>query len=740
VLAAHPYKIGDLILPGYRLVRQLGKGGFGEVWKATAPGGMSVAIKVIANLGRREGAREYRALQTVRDIRHAHIVPLFGVWLKTSDGRILDEREATDAERRILSTQDQSRRETVDVGSRAALENLELVLAMGLGEGTLYDRFKRTTAPGGPGLEVGQLLTWMRQAALAIDHFNRGRRVSDEPGAAVQHCDIKPQNMLLVGDVVQVCDFGLARVQGEVRATQNNLLSIAYAAPEMTVRPFDPSPTTDQYSLAVTYHELRTGRLPYQGQGGADSVEMSALEILKAKSEGTIEVQGLPAAETRVLRRALAREPESRFSSCAEFIDALEMAVERDATPEPPQPARPATHAASWPRMASLAGGLLLAAGLGVYLILPGRKADQSDKPSEAIANVTPDAPTQASAPPPPEPVVVAPEPSPPPDPAPAPVTAPSPPQWLAASQEIEDVVAAAATQPAQVDEAVRRFDSAAAEFPADVRTRLARDLATALVDRAAARLREVDRTSPADPTTAAEVLDRSSIDARAAIRLDPNRWQAHDLAGRCDALRGRYADATRAYTEAIESFEKGPGSAAERLEIIARRGFALLKQKRFAEAAEDYLVFRAGDRKLAANLWDIQQAAAEAGDIPAATIVLERLENLLARSPAGAFDGPAGWEVRNTLAWYLACGPGADTASGTRAVGLATRAMEEVGAAERGQVLDSLATAHARAGDFEAAIRAVDEASEVTTDPALLDELKRRKAAFTAGEPWREP
>jgi len=286
----------------------------------------------------------------------------------------------------------------------------------------------------------------------------------------------------------------------------------------------------------------------------------------------------------------------------------------------------------------------------------------------------------------------------------------------------------------------VRRFDSAAAEFPADVRTRLAQGLATALVDRAAARLREVDRASPGDPTAAAEVLDRSSIDARTAIRLDPNRWQAHDLAGRCDALRGRYADATRAYTEALEGFDKGPGSAAERLEIIARRGFALLKQKRFAEAAEDYLVFRAGDRKLAANLWDIQQAAAEAGDIPAATIVLDRLENLLAQSPAGAFDGPAGWEVRNTLAWYLACGPAADTASGTRAVGLATRALDEVGAAERGQVLDSLATAHARAGDFEAAIRVIDEASEVTTDPALLDDLKRRKAAFTAGEPWREP
>ena len=73
-----PYAIGDPILPGYRLVKLLGRGGFGEVWQADAPGGMSVAIKVLVNVGRREGTREYRALQTVKNIRHAHMVPVFG--------------------------------------------------------------------------------------------------------------------------------------------------------------------------------------------------------------------------------------------------------------------------------------------------------------------------------------------------------------------------------------------------------------------------------------------------------------------------------------------------------------------------------------------------------------------------------------------------------------------------------------------------------------------------------------
>ena len=99
--ASFPYHPGDAILPGYRLVKRLGRGGFGEVWKATAPGGMTVAIKVLANLDRREGGREYRALQTIKNIHHAHIVPLFGVWLKSSDGRVLDDAELAAAEQRI---------------------------------------------------------------------------------------------------------------------------------------------------------------------------------------------------------------------------------------------------------------------------------------------------------------------------------------------------------------------------------------------------------------------------------------------------------------------------------------------------------------------------------------------------------------------------------------------------------------------------------------------------------------
>ncbi|MEI7863366.1 MAG: protein kinase, partial [Planctomycetota bacterium] len=152
-----------------------------------------------------------------------------------------------------------------------------------------------------------------------LDHFNSGQRRSRENITAVQHCDIKPQNMLLVGDVVQVCDFGLARAQGEVRATSNTMASLAYAAPEMVRPPHDPSPTTDQYSLALSYIELRTGRLPY--------TELSPLTIMRAKVDGTIDLSDVPPIEAKVLARALQIDPTQRWPSCVDFAKALRAAA-----------------------------------------------------------------------------------------------------------------------------------------------------------------------------------------------------------------------------------------------------------------------------------------------------------------------------------------------------------------------------------------------------------------------------
>lgn len=376
-IATFPYHPGETILPGYRLEKRLGSGGFGEVWRATAPGGMGVAIKILANLGRAQGGREYRALQTIKNIRHAHIVPIFGVWLKSGDGRVLGEAELVEAERRLLASRgtgweaERGLASTVDAAEAAGvsdtLESLELIIAMGLGDQTLHDRLREQLRQGEPGIPFGPLVDWMHQAALALDHFNSGGRRSGENLTAVQHCDIKPANMLLVGDAVQVCDFGLARAQGEVRATSNTMASIAYAAPEMVSGRYEPSPATDQYSLALSYVELRTGRLPYP--------ELAAAAIIKAKLDGAIELSGLPDAEARVVARALSVDPAKRWPNCVEFVRAVRGAATPSATPRPRN---------RGPAIAAIAIAGLAVAGAGGYAAYhglfppPTREAAQS--------------------------------------------------------------------------------------------------------------------------------------------------------------------------------------------------------------------------------------------------------------------------------------------------------------------------------------------------------------------------
>ena len=201
----------------------------------------------------------------------------------------------------------------------AGSQAVELIIAMGLGDVSLYDRLQQCRAAGERGLPAEELLHYMDGAAAAIDYLNRPIHDLGSGPVAIQHCDIKPHNIMIVGGAAQLCDFGLARAIGSVRMTTAMAATIAYAAPEC-LQTGKPSAASDQYSLAMTYYELRTGQLPYQ--------DATYGVVMSAVMQGELDLSAASKAEQSVLRRATSLDPASRFPSASEMVRCLKAACE----------------------------------------------------------------------------------------------------------------------------------------------------------------------------------------------------------------------------------------------------------------------------------------------------------------------------------------------------------------------------------------------------------------------------
>ena len=207
---AHSYTQGDEPVPGsgYRLTSFLGRGGFGEVWKATAPGGAEAALKII-RLGGLEGRKEFRALQLVKRVRHPNLVPIIAFWLKGKDGSILDDAVTGQDYMSVDEPPSAPLRATMvappDVGRPQAAE---LILAMGLGDLSLFDRLDQCRAQGLDGIPPDELHRYMEDVAEAIDFLNSPLHDLGSGPAAIQHCDIKPHNLMIVGGAAKFAISG----------------------------------------------------------------------------------------------------------------------------------------------------------------------------------------------------------------------------------------------------------------------------------------------------------------------------------------------------------------------------------------------------------------------------------------------------------------------------------------------------------------------------------------------------
>ena len=344
-LASIMYQPGEEAVPGFRLVRRLGSGNFGEVWQAAAPGGTQIALKFMSL--DEKGLREFRSLKLVKRVRHPNLVPIMAYWVKDADGNILEDAESEEEVRHSDKVS-----ETLVAADLRHLNReprsgpTELIVAMGLGDKSLYDRLVECQDEGKPSIPADELLAYMHATASALDYLNHPVHDPRWGRAAIQHRDVKPQNVLIVGGAAQVCDYGLARALDDTRGTCS--LSPAYAAPES----FDGKvcAQTDQYSLAVTYVELRTGNLPFH--------DTSLMGILKAHRTGDLDLTKLTGPEQAVIKRATAANPDHRYPSCQAMVAALQ-----DAMSQRPEPARRATWI--W-----VAASLLIAVPAALFAVL----------------------------------------------------------------------------------------------------------------------------------------------------------------------------------------------------------------------------------------------------------------------------------------------------------------------------------------------------------------------------------
>ena len=314
---------GQELIPGYRFVRRLGEGSFGEVWESTSPGGTKKALKIVDLSASTNGLREYRGIERVKHITHANLLETQAIWLLDKEGRILSEDEIA-----LFETPTGSMADTL-TAEQLLSEPALLIVAMSLCEGNLQDRLKECFDETGQGIPVNELLSYMEQAARGIDHLNKPIHDLGEGPVAIQHCDIKPENMMLSGDSVLVGDFGIAKVLGDQYKQTQFIGTLYYLSPEM-IEDKTPSVSTDQYSLACSYFRLRTGRLPFRS-------ETSVRDIVNSHCTGKLDLHRIEGNRERaVIRRATSLDPAKRFSSNRAMVEALRNAIEEDSRPKEP--------------------------------------------------------------------------------------------------------------------------------------------------------------------------------------------------------------------------------------------------------------------------------------------------------------------------------------------------------------------------------------------------------------------
>jgi serine/threonine-protein kinase len=266
---------GKDLCPGYKLKRLVGKGGYGSVWEAQTPDGTCVALKFLQCQNSNAAAEEIKAIQNVKKLHHPGLIRIKEVWCHKG----------------------------------------YVIVTMPLADGSLLDLYETCQGEYNTAMIPEDIVPIVLQVADALDFLNSRLHLIDGVRVAIQHCDVKPSNVLLFGETATLCDYGLASLTTSAMKMHRPTGTLDYAAPEIFQGRL--SDHTDQFALAVTYCHLRGG-LPFK-----DTPKTFQFGYTRQPPELSM----LTDAEKPIVAKALSNVPQDRWPSCKDFVSQIKKAT-----------------------------------------------------------------------------------------------------------------------------------------------------------------------------------------------------------------------------------------------------------------------------------------------------------------------------------------------------------------------------------------------------------------------------
>ena len=310
----------SVVVPGYEIVRELGRGGMGVVYQARQTKlNRLVALKMIlagGHAGAADLARFHTEAEAIARLRHPNIVQVY------------------------------------EVGEHEGKPYFSLEFC---GGGSLEKKLNGTPLPP-------------KEAASLLETLARAMQAAHEQ--KVIHRDLKPANVLLAEDgTPKITDFGLAKKLDEAGQTQSGAImgTPSYMAPEQAGgKSGDIGRACDVYALGSILYECLTGRPPFKAATALDT-------ILQVVSDEPVPPRRLnaivPADLETICLKCLEKEPSRRYAGAAALADDLRRFLNGE--PIVARPVGGAERLVKWvrrrPAVAALLAlaALLAAAGVG---------------------------------------------------------------------------------------------------------------------------------------------------------------------------------------------------------------------------------------------------------------------------------------------------------------------------------------------------------------------------------------